>query len=312
MSIRVMTRVWDTAQASGGALLVLLALADNADESGYCWPDPGEVARRARLSERQVHTVLKTLAAAGEIAYVTRRGRSSRSWYVVLSGLPDDLKDERRRGLEDRVNRKKLPNNKDNRKIIPEKTSDLSTENRKFVAPKIGSLSHENRKFVALSRNGLAQSDAPNDDPIRHDPEDHDPPPPLTPPVLDPAPAAPAGGGGGVVPSGIGRAAAPPPAHPETVAFLAEHHVTMAAAYGDIPLDVARAAAKATRNTPNGPGKLVGLLKRYRAGEWEPPPAVAPPPTRPEPPTLADAPPPLSAERRRQIAAEVLRRRTNL
>lgn len=89
--------------------------------------------------------------------------------------------------------------------------------------------------------------------------------------------------------------------------YLHEQKVTMAAAYGDIPLDVAKAAARATRNTTNGPGKLVGLLKRYRAGEWEPP-AVAPPPVRQETGPDLTAEPPLTADQRRAMAARILGR----
>jgi hypothetical protein len=40
MSVRVMSAVWDTADVSGAKLLLLLALADNANDDGeYCRGD---------------------------------------------------------------------------------------------------------------------------------------------------------------------------------------------------------------------------------------------------------------------------------
>ncbi len=38
MSIRVMTAVWEESRAGGVALLCLLALADHADDEGWCYP----------------------------------------------------------------------------------------------------------------------------------------------------------------------------------------------------------------------------------------------------------------------------------
>ena len=38
MSIKRMNAVWNLSKQSGSALLVLLALADRADDDGFCWP----------------------------------------------------------------------------------------------------------------------------------------------------------------------------------------------------------------------------------------------------------------------------------
>ena len=100
MSIRTMTRVWDHAEAEGGALLALLALADFADDEGYCWPKVSEVARKARLSERGTYDVLASLEAAGEIARFAGGGRGRAATYVVLTGFSADERAKRVQGLQ--------------------------------------------------------------------------------------------------------------------------------------------------------------------------------------------------------------------
>lgn len=57
-----MQEVWSNAPVSGGALLVLLAIADSADEmSRTCFPGIENLAHKARLSERQVKRVISEL-----------------------------------------------------------------------------------------------------------------------------------------------------------------------------------------------------------------------------------------------------------
>ena len=67
MSVKVMARVWAHSQRKDGELLVLLALADFANDSGKCWPSIPVLAAKARLTERQTRRVLSKLEQAGEI-----------------------------------------------------------------------------------------------------------------------------------------------------------------------------------------------------------------------------------------------------
>lgn len=67
MSVRVMADVWEHSEMEGGALLVLLALADWANDEGKCWPRAETLAKKARLSTRQLSRVLTSLEDAGEI-----------------------------------------------------------------------------------------------------------------------------------------------------------------------------------------------------------------------------------------------------
>lgn len=87
MSIKVMSSVWDSSEQSGSALLLLLALADFADEDGYCWPTTETLAQKIRMSMRTVLRMVEQLESAGEL-YVIHSRRNNR--YIVRVGRNDD------------------------------------------------------------------------------------------------------------------------------------------------------------------------------------------------------------------------------
>lgn len=94
MSISAIDRVWRYSQQSGTALLVLLALADWADDWGYCYPGHATTARKARTTERNVYLLINKLAEAGEIRIV-RKGSGGRyqretSVYQVTVGMSEE------------------------------------------------------------------------------------------------------------------------------------------------------------------------------------------------------------------------------
>lgn len=68
MSIKVTTAVWDSGLYAGNSLLVLLAMADWAnDEGASVFPSVARLAAKARISERAVQYILRTLEADGLI-----------------------------------------------------------------------------------------------------------------------------------------------------------------------------------------------------------------------------------------------------
>lgn len=70
MSIKVMQEVWEHAPVSSGEMMVLLALADNADdERRECYPGIPYLARKARLGERQVRNCIRSLEDKGIITH---------------------------------------------------------------------------------------------------------------------------------------------------------------------------------------------------------------------------------------------------
>jgi hypothetical protein len=79
MSIKIMDRVWDHSQATGTPLLVLLCLADWANDDGECWPSVSKIGKKCRLQDdRHVKRVIRGLQELGEVIVVIGGGKSSR------------------------------------------------------------------------------------------------------------------------------------------------------------------------------------------------------------------------------------------
>jgi hypothetical protein len=92
VSIEVMDEVWWSSAAKGSDLLVLLAMADNADStSRECWPSIAYLAQKTRLSERGVRYVIRRLEKLGAIVLISDgTGRKSNTWRIepVRQTLP--------------------------------------------------------------------------------------------------------------------------------------------------------------------------------------------------------------------------------
>jgi hypothetical protein len=67
MSIKIMSQVWQNASVDGRRLLVLLAIADNCNDDGMCYPSNKHIARKTRQSERNVQYALSHLQKQGLI-----------------------------------------------------------------------------------------------------------------------------------------------------------------------------------------------------------------------------------------------------
>src|SRR5437879_5273234 len=85
MSIKVMSLVWEHSRATGGDLLVLLAIADHAhDDGGGAWPSVETLAKMARLTERQVQRALRHLERdLHELGVTYGGGRRKTSRYRI-------------------------------------------------------------------------------------------------------------------------------------------------------------------------------------------------------------------------------------
>lgn len=84
-----MTEVWNL-QLPDSQKIVLLALADAANDEGHCWPSMLSLARKCSKGQRTVQGVIKTLVAAG---HVTRRevaGRGCEYWVHPRPDTPAD------------------------------------------------------------------------------------------------------------------------------------------------------------------------------------------------------------------------------
>lgn len=65
MSIKCMTAVWQSAQVNSTQLLVLLCLADFADEENTCYPSQETIAQKCRMSTRNVRDIVSKLESIG-------------------------------------------------------------------------------------------------------------------------------------------------------------------------------------------------------------------------------------------------------
>lgn len=89
MSVRVSAWVFDQSEATGNDRLILLALADEADDDGTnAYPSIERLARKARINRATTIRAIQRLEAAGEL--VVRRpethGRGHHNTYVIVMG----------------------------------------------------------------------------------------------------------------------------------------------------------------------------------------------------------------------------------
>lgn len=85
MSIKVMEWVWNNSSARDGQLLVLLAIADNANHEGdNAFPSIAELSRKSRLSQRGVRYALRGLEEAGSILTKPQAGPGGCNRYRVV------------------------------------------------------------------------------------------------------------------------------------------------------------------------------------------------------------------------------------
>lgn len=85
-----MSLVWDETKFKGTTLLILLCLADHANDEGICWPSYERMAKRARCNERHARRCVQNLKAEGWIEVVgskpTDRGQWVNMYRLNLTG----------------------------------------------------------------------------------------------------------------------------------------------------------------------------------------------------------------------------------
>jgi len=87
MAVSMVRYALEQSPARGSARLVLLALADRADDCGLCWPSIGDIARRAQLSRRQTQRAVARLIQMGELRILQPGGgRNKVNRVLVVAG----------------------------------------------------------------------------------------------------------------------------------------------------------------------------------------------------------------------------------
>jgi len=77
MSTILMSACWPLQGMSPAQKAVLISLADQANDDGYCWPSVGTIAKRTCLSERAVQGAIKWLQSVKLMTANERNGTSS-------------------------------------------------------------------------------------------------------------------------------------------------------------------------------------------------------------------------------------------
>jgi hypothetical protein len=91
MSIKHMTLVWEHSKHEGSALLLLLAIADCANELGEAWPGHRFLAQRIRLSRSAVQYLLAKIIKSHELKIIHRGGSGTADanhYRIALKGQP--------------------------------------------------------------------------------------------------------------------------------------------------------------------------------------------------------------------------------
>lgn len=91
VSVRLLAAALDHSTSRGSARLVLICLADRADDWGRCYPGKADLARRAGISRTTVTEALAELERLGELERDHRPGRST--LYRVTVGARTDEPD---------------------------------------------------------------------------------------------------------------------------------------------------------------------------------------------------------------------------
>ena len=86
MIFPIMEHVWKNSQQSGTARLLMVALADHANDHGICWPGVERLSRWVNVTPRQVQRLTRKLVADGEIIVQLGAGRGNSNIYVIVIG----------------------------------------------------------------------------------------------------------------------------------------------------------------------------------------------------------------------------------
>jgi hypothetical protein len=83
MSIRIMTNVWEHAGITPTQKLVLLALADWANDEGLCWPSINRLAAKSCLTPRCIQKTIRSLEDCDLIRREEVTGKGNRYWITL-------------------------------------------------------------------------------------------------------------------------------------------------------------------------------------------------------------------------------------
>ena len=112
MSIRAMAWAWDAQCPAPGAKLVLLKLADHANDEGECWPSQGRIAADCGLTRQTVNEHLKKLVEAGLVRCENRfngTGQLANRYFLLCRETRHPLSDFPTQNRQENHQKKEVP-----------------------------------------------------------------------------------------------------------------------------------------------------------------------------------------------------------
>ncbi|MBI4927482.1 MAG: hypothetical protein HY835_06940 [Anaerolineae bacterium] len=93
MSIEVMNLVWTQSEQKGSSLLLLLAIADNANNKGEAYPGIDYLSRKVRMSRRQTQRLVQELERTNELAVIWGGSgpKDAHFYYILVGKGPEDI-----------------------------------------------------------------------------------------------------------------------------------------------------------------------------------------------------------------------------
>lgn len=82
-----MTAAWKLEGLTPTQKLVLLSLADNANDQGECYPSMAQIGRRTALSERAVRDAIRSLERLQIVSSAARSGTSTVYFLRITDAL---------------------------------------------------------------------------------------------------------------------------------------------------------------------------------------------------------------------------------
>lgn len=83
MSVRTMARVWEVSKHAGSELLMLLAIADFADDDGRAYPAVQTLASKCRILPRGAQKLIAALRQSGELQVCQNEGPKGTNLYRI-------------------------------------------------------------------------------------------------------------------------------------------------------------------------------------------------------------------------------------
>lgn len=120
MSIKAMQWVFEHSRATGSARVLMLAIADRANDDGVCWPDKANLAKKVNVTERTIIKLVQQCEELGELSvslFYRGKERRTANRYIMMALAPAEVratatpvvtvplppkmaKDRKRRGLK--------------------------------------------------------------------------------------------------------------------------------------------------------------------------------------------------------------------